>query len=106
MRMGAVRGHVVLNTCVPALRGTRLLIVEPVTTANLAARNGLAGGKPLVVADHLAPAHGQIVAFTEGREASNPWWPQMAPVDAYCAMIVQNIDFRPPADSSGSEVKR
>ena len=102
MRLGRVRGHVVLNQCLPALRGTRLLIVEPVTAASLAAGDTLGGGKSLVVADHLGPAEGQIVAFTEGREAANPYWPEKAPVDAYCALIVHNIDYHPPE----SEVKR
>ncbi len=96
MRLGKVRGHVVLNTCVPVLRGTRLLIVEPVTAESLAEGKALGGGKALVVADHLGPDEGQIVAFTEGREASNPYWPEKAPVDAYCALIVHNIDYRPP----------
>jgi len=96
MRLGRVRGHVVLNTCLPVLRGTRFLIVEPVTAPSLAEGGVLGGGKALVVADHLAPAEGQIVGFTEGREASNPYWPEKAPVDAYCALIVHNIDYRPP----------
>jgi microcompartment protein CcmK/EutM len=80
---------------VQALKGTRLLVVEPVLAENLAKKNGIAGGKPLIVADHLAPAIGQMVAFTEGREAANPYWPEHAPVDAYAALIVESTDFRP-----------
>ncbi|HWR37403.1 MAG TPA: EutN/CcmL family microcompartment protein [Clostridia bacterium] len=96
MRIGIVRGHVVLNISVPSLRGVRLAIVEPVTAENLAARNGLGGGKAIIVADQLGAAEGQIVAFTEGREAANPYWPDRVPVDAYCTLIVQSIDYRPP----------
>ncbi len=96
MRFGFVRGHVVLNTAVPSLRGIRLVIVEPVTAENLAAGNGLGGGKHLVAVDQLAAAEGQMVAFTEGREAANPFWPNHVPVDAYCTVIVQSTDFRPP----------
>ena len=96
MRLGYVRGHVVLNLAVPALNGNRLLIVEPVTAENLAARNGQGGGKQLVVADQLAPGEGQLIAFTEGREAANPYWPNSVPVDACCALIVENLDFQPP----------
>lgn len=101
MRLGYVRGHVVLSLSVPTLTGNRLLIVEPVTAENLAARNEQGGGKQLVVADQLAPGEGQLIAFTEGREAANPYWPNNVPVDAYCAMIVENIDFEPPEKEQG-----
>ena len=96
MRIGIVRGSVVLTRSVEVLKGTRLLVVEPVTAANLAAGNNEGGGKALIVADHLAPAQGQAIAFTEGREAANPYWPLSAPVDAYSALIVDSVDFRPP----------
>ena len=100
MRLGYVRGNVVLSLSIPELAGTRLLIVEPVNAVNLAAKNGDGGGKQLVVADHLAPAEGQMVGFVEGREAANPYWPKNTPVDAYCACIVQNVDFRPPEENT------
>jgi microcompartment protein CcmK/EutM len=96
MRIGLVRGHIVLNQCVPELRGLRMLIVEPVTSENLAAGKGKGGGKALIVADRLAPGNGQLVGFVEGREAANPFWPENAPVDAYCSLIVDQVDFRPP----------
>jgi microcompartment protein CcmK/EutM len=98
MRLGIVRGHVVLHTAVPELLGTRLVIVEPLTAENLAAGNGKGGGKALVVADHLDPGTGQMVAFVEGREAANPYWPEKAPVDAYCSLLVDATDFHPPAE--------
>jgi microcompartment protein CcmK/EutM len=93
VRLGIVRGHVVLNRMVPGLEGTRFLMVEPVTAENLAAGNGKGGGKTLVVADHLAPDRGQVVAFVEGREGANAYWPKNVPVDAYCALIVKDVDF-------------
>jgi len=96
MRLGIVRGRVVLNICIPALKGVRLVMVEPVTAGNLAARNGQGGGKALVAADHLSAGHGQMVGFVEGREAANPYWPGKAPVDAYCSLVVESYDFRPP----------
>jgi microcompartment protein CcmK/EutM len=100
VRMGIVRGHVVLSRAVPELAGTRLLLVDPFTAANLAAADGRGGGTPLVVADHLAPDLGQTIAFVEGREAANPYWPGRAPVDAYCSLLVDRIDFRPPAQDA------
>jgi microcompartment protein CcmK/EutM len=108
MRLGIVRGSVVLNACVPALTGTRFMIVEPVTAENLARRNGLGGGKALVVADQLGPGHGQLVGFEEGRTAANPYLPEAVPIDAYCALIVENVDYRPPSQQipSMTEVQR
>jgi microcompartment protein CcmK/EutM len=98
MRIGMVRGRVVLNSAVESLRGTTLLIVEPVNAENLNARNGAGGGKTLVVADRLSPDEGQMIGFVEGREGANAYWPESVPVDAYCALIVENYDFQPPKD--------
>lgn len=94
MRLGIVRGHVTLNLAVESYRGRTLLIVEPVTMENLRAGNGLGGGKALVALDELGAAKGQLVAFTEGREAANPFWPGSVPVDAYCALIVDSLHLQ------------
>ncbi len=91
MRLGIVRGHVTLIPAVPELLGKTLVVLEPVTMANLIARNGLGGGKSLVAVDALGAAGSQMVAFTEGREAANPFWPDQVPVDAYCTLIVDSI---------------
>jgi microcompartment protein CcmK/EutM len=96
MRLGIVRGNVVLSLKDPSLKGTRFLIVEPVTAPALAALDGSGGGKQLIVADHLVPAEGQMIAFVEGREAANPYWPGRAPVDAYCSLLVDTVDYHPP----------
>jgi ethanolamine utilization protein EutN len=95
MRLGIVRGHVVLNPAVEAFRGKTLVVLEPVTMKNLSAGNGLGGGKALVAVDTLGAAEGQMVAFTEGREAANPFWPDAVPVDANCALIVDSINIQP-----------
>lgn len=104
MRLGIVVGRVVLSRSLPALQGTSLLLVEPVTAANLAARNGQGGGKTLVVADQLSPATGEMIGIVEGSEAANPY-PAPTPIDAYCALIVNDFTFLPPetAGRSASE---
>jgi microcompartment protein CcmK/EutM len=96
MRIGIVRGSVVLSQAVPSLLGTRMVIVEPVTAGNLELHNGLGGGKALIAADRLGPGVGQMVGFVEGRTAANPFSPLDVPVDAYCALIVDDFDFKPP----------
>jgi microcompartment protein CcmK/EutM len=95
----------VLNTAIEELRGIRLLVVEPVTADNLSKQDGSGGGKALIVADHLGPGLGQMIAFTEGSEAANPYWPKLVPVDAFCALIVNNLDYRPPASTASREAK-
>ncbi len=95
-----MRGHVVLSVAVPALRGTTLLVVEPVTSGNLEARNGEGGGRALVVADHLSPDTGEMIGIVEGSEAANAYYPETAPVDAYCALIVRDYEFEPPGEGA------
>ena len=91
-----MRGTVVLNKAIPEFQGIRLLVVEPVTAENLSKNDGSGGGRALIVADHLGPGVGQMIAFTEGSEAANPYWPKQVPVDAYCALIVNNLEYHPP----------
>jgi ethanolamine utilization protein EutN len=93
MRLGIVRGHLTLTPAIESYRGKRLVALEPVTMENLRAKNGKGGGKALIAVDELGAGLGQLVAFTEGREASNPFWPANIPVDAYCSMIVDSIDL-------------
>lgn len=103
MRLGVVRGTVVLSLAAPGLDGTRMVIVEPVTAERLAAGGELGGGKPLVAADQLGPAVGQVVGFVEGRPAASPYTPVDVPVDAYCVLIVENIEYHPPEKQNQSK---
>ena len=92
MRLGIVRGHITLTPAVESYRGRTLVVIEPVTMDNLRAKNGKGGGKALIAIDELGAGEGQLVAFTEGREAVNPFWPGAVPVDAYCALLVDAVD--------------
>lgn len=96
MRLCVVRGSVVLSSAVPSLRGKRLVIAEPITAERLRARTDFGGGKALIAVDQLNPAEGQVVGVVEGRTAANPYSPEEVPVDAYCALIVENLDYHPP----------
>lgn len=93
MRLGIVRGKVTLNLAVDAFRAKPLVVLEPVTMDNLRAGNGLGGGKSLVAVNSIGAGIGQLVAFTEGREAANPFWPDKVPVDAYCSAIVDSVNL-------------
>ncbi|HEY4381663.1 MAG TPA: EutN/CcmL family microcompartment protein [Acidobacteriaceae bacterium] len=105
MRLGIVRGHVTLSPAVPELIGKTLVVLEPVTMTNLVAKNGLGGGKSLVAVDALGAAQGQMVAFTEGAEATNPYWPNRVPIDAYCTLIVDSITTGNPKNQEAEVSK-
>lgn len=124
MRLGTVIGRVTLSQNEPVYTGGRLLIVQPWTRAEFAAasgarsvagvadrgtgdampssRSGLAGislplpkGSSVVVYDELGAGLGHVVGFTEGAEAAQPFTGD-APVDAYCACILDQISYEPP----------
>jgi microcompartment protein CcmK/EutM len=103
MRLGVVRGNVVLSLAVPELQGIRLAIVEPITRERLASGGNPGGGKAIVAADQLGSGAGQVVGFIEGRTASSPFWPGKVPVDAYCALIAENIDYHPGGSKTDDE---
>lgn len=90
MRIGKVIGRVVLTQPYETLVGGRFLLVEVQDRFALA-------GKPrkssetLVVYDHFGAAEGDLIAFTESREATMPFYPEKrVPLDAYnCAILDQ-----------------
>ena len=59
------------------------------------------GGRQIVVADRLSPGEGELIGFVEGSEAANAYYPGVAPVDAYCALVVRDYEFRTPAAKPG-----
>ncbi|MDO8539644.1 MAG: EutN/CcmL family microcompartment protein [Opitutaceae bacterium] len=98
MRLGHVIGNVTLNIAEPALRGGRLLLVQPFGKPQFggAAPTPLAKGATVVVYDELSAGLGEIIGFTEGAEATMPFT-QPTPVDAYNAAIIDGIIYQPPA---------
>jgi microcompartment protein CcmK/EutM len=88
MRIGRVIGRLTLSPVYDTLVGGRFLIVEVQDRFSLA-------GKPrktkeaLVVYDHLGAGEGDLIAFTESREATMPFYPEKrVPLDAYnCAIL-------------------
>ena len=104
MRLGTVIGRVTLSQQEPVYSGGRLLIVQPLSKEQFARpelcrgddapAQPLAKGSSVVVVDQLGAGLGAIVGFTEGAEASQPF-AGPAPVDAYCACIVDQIFYQP-----------
>lgn len=107
MRLGTVIGRVTLSVKEPAYSHGSLLIVQPWARAQFAAFTGrplneaplaapLPAGSSVVVFDELGAGMGNVIGFTEGAEAQQPF-AGGAPVDAYVACIVHQVEYRPPA---------
>jgi len=109
MRLGTIIGRVTLTPLQePAYKGGRPLLVQPLTRAqyaqlSAAGNANLLIGTPkltktnaLVAYDQLGADTGHIVGYTEGAEATMPFTTD-APVDAYIACIIDQIDYHPPA---------
>ena len=96
MRLGVVRGTVVLNHAVPSLVGVRLVILEP-------GDGGTAGGgrsrrREMSDCGGSAGAWGGTDGGFRGRaDGDHAWYPDNLPVDAYCCLIVENVQYSPPA---------
>ena len=90
MRLGKTIGTVTLVQPHATMRGGVLRLVVPLATADLAAGDGPA--EPLVAWDDLGAGDGQLVAFSEGGEAAQPFRPADRPVDAYVAALLDRVD--------------
>lgn len=96
MRLARVIGRVTLNGKVLELKAGALLICEAMDSEGLKDAAGFVKrSKPmaesLVVFDHMGAGEGDLIAFTEGGEATQPFRPEKVPIDAYCAAIVDTI---------------
>jgi microcompartment protein CcmK/EutM len=88
MQLARVIGTVVATRKDENLAGITLLMVQPLTASREAA------GRPLVAVDAVGAGVGEEVFFVRGKEASFPFYPVEAPVDAGIVGIVDhwNID--------------
>ena len=92
MRIGDVVGTVTLNRSHPSLLGARFKLVVPLNWENLAGRCD----EPLeeiAVFDELGAGVGSRIAISEGREAAMPFYPEVKPIDAYNAAILDTLDY-------------
>jgi microcompartment protein CcmK/EutM len=92
MRIAKVLGSVTLNRQHPSLVGGALRLAIPQSLAgltNLAAESSAAD--TLVVWDDLAASNGSLIAVSEGAEAAQPFRPNLKPIDAYNAAILDNV---------------
>jgi microcompartment protein CcmK/EutM len=92
MRIGKVIGTVTLNRWHDSLRGARYRVAVPLSLAELRGQSQ-AEAEGLVVYDELGAGDGSLIAISEGAEAAQPFRPEIKPVDAYCAAILDSVDL-------------
>ena len=95
MRIGEVIGTVTLNRWHPSLEGARLKLTVPLSWDNLSGRSDESMGE-IVVFDELGAGAGSRIAMSEGREAAMPFYPEVKPIDAYNAAILDTLEFEMP----------
>jgi ethanolamine utilization protein EutN len=96
MRIGDCIGTVTLNRAHPSVLGASWKIVVPLTWDNLLGRSD-APAEEIVVFDPLGAGLGNRIAMSEGREAAVPFYPEVKPLDAYNAAILDSLRVEAPA---------
>lgn len=96
MRLGWVTGRVTLDPKLPEMPAGSYLICEAMDVAGLdnpmmQQPREKSMPESLVVYDRLGAGMGDLIAFSEGREASAPFFPDSVPMDAYCAAIIDSV---------------
>jgi ethanolamine utilization protein EutN len=94
MRIGTVIGTVTLNRSHPSLKGASYRLAVPLSLVNLQGDYSEIA-EEFVAIDELGAAIGNQVAISEGAEAAQPFRPEIKPVDAYNAAILDNIELKP-----------
>jgi len=92
MRIAQVIGTVTLNRCHPSFEGATLKMAVPFSLDQLTGEVE-PGDEFLVVYDQFGAGIGSRIGVAEGPEASNPFRPELKPVDAYNAAILDEIDI-------------
>ena len=87
MQLARVVGDVVATRKDENLVGITLLVVQPLTPDHQPI------GRPLVAVDAVGAGIGEEVFFVRGKEASFPFYPVEAPVDAGIVGIVDRWDI-------------
>ncbi len=94
MRIAEVIGTVTLSQSHPSLVGGRLKLAIPLALDELGSATR-PRAEELVVYDEIGAGVGDRIMFSEGGEAAQPFFPDLKPVDAYNAGILDKINLSP-----------
>ncbi len=92
MRIAEVVGKVTLSRCHDTFRHANLKLVIPLLAEDLVSETPPAA-ETLVAWDEMGAGPGAIVALSEGPEASQPFRPEVKPIDAYVAAILDALNI-------------
>ena len=94
MRIGRVIGKVVLSQSTYTTRAGSFLVVSPMGKDELSnIETSIISTLPsLIVYDEIGAGIDQIIAFTEGGEATRPF-DKPTPVDAYNNCIIDTLNY-------------
>jgi ethanolamine utilization protein EutN len=93
MRIGKVVGRIVMTQLYDTLVGGRFLLVQVQDRFSLTGQPRKST-ESLVVYDNLGATDGDLIAFTESREATMPFYPEKkVPLDAYNAAILEHVQI-------------
>jgi ethanolamine utilization protein EutN len=92
MRICRVIGKLTLARAEASLTGARYLIAVPLSLEALKS-GGPSAAEELIVYDEMGASEGQLIVVSESAEASAPFHPNQKPVDAYCAAILDTMEF-------------
>jgi ethanolamine utilization protein EutN len=87
MFLGRVVGCIVSTVKDPALRGQRLLIVQPLSG------DLIETGNRMVMLDAVGVGAGELIYWCRGREASFPFLPSEVPTDSTIVGVVDDLDL-------------
>jgi ethanolamine utilization protein EutN len=93
MRIAEVIGYVTLSRSHPSLAGGRYPLAVPLALDELST-SGPGAGEELVVYDEFGAGLGSRIAVSDGGEAAQPFYPEMKPIDAYNAAILDSIHMQ------------
>ncbi len=93
MRIAKIIGKVTLSRAVPEFQGAVLKLAVPMMLSDIEDENTPLDDL-LVVYDELGAGQDNYIALSEGGEAAQPFYPDMKPVDAYNAAILDTVDIR------------
>lgn len=96
MRIGEVIGTVTLSRRHPSLNGARFKLAVPLSMGDLRGEGG-PPAEEFTVYDELGAGIGSRIAISEGAEAAQPFRPDIKPIDAYCAAILDTIHLEKKA---------
>ena len=91
MRIAEVIGRVTLCKAHPSLVGAKYVIGVPLSVSGIQG-SPEGRGEPFVIYDALGVGQGAMLGVSEGTEAAAPFLPEMKPVDAYAAAILDTIE--------------